>query len=101
VKKRVSEGGADIEKAEWENVGKFLRDVYATGDDLKFLAGSISNADNKKRALNDIDDLRKYAQAGDISVSKQDANGYLLVADKMEALINDFFAALTDVPEDI
>jgi hypothetical protein len=103
VKKRVTEGGNnnEMDKTEWDNVGKFLRDVYSTGDDMKFLAASIGSAENKKRALNDIDDLRKYAQAGDIPVSKQDAAGYLIVSEKMEALVNDFFAALTDVPAEL
>ena len=34
VKKRVAEGASDIDKKEWDNIGKFLRNSYATADDI-------------------------------------------------------------------
>ena len=66
---------------------------------MKVVASSIKNADNKARALDDIDQMRKYAQAGDVPVSKKDADAFLAVASKMLDKVNDFFNALVDVPD--
>lgn len=101
VMKRVKENASEIDKKEWDNISKFLRMAYTTGDDLKVVANGIFNADNKARALEDISQLRKYAQAGDIPVSKQDAKGFLIVADKMAGLLDDFFDSLSDVPDEL
>jgi hypothetical protein len=97
----VAEGSKDMDKAEWDNIGKFLRTAYATGDDMKGVASNIANPDNKKRALEDIEQLKKYAQAGDVSVGKKDGPGFVAVADKMQALVNDFFDSLSDIPDEI
>lgn len=101
VAKRVSEGGSEIDKQEWDNIGKFLRTAYNTGDDMKALTGSIKSPENKKRALDDIEQLKKYAQAGDVSVNKQDPPGFIAVADKMSALVSDYLESLRDVPDEI
>lgn len=101
VKKRVSSAAGDIDKAEWDNIGKFLRNVYATGDDMKAVASGIANAEKKQKALQVVEQLKKYAQAGDVSVSKKDGAGFVAVAEKMEALVEDFFDALNDVPDEI
>lgn len=101
VMKRVKENASDIDKKEWDNISKFLRTVYATGDDLKVVASGIFNSENKSRALEDISLLRRYSQAGDIPASKQDAKGFLIVADKMAGLLDDFFDSLSDVPDEL
>jgi len=101
VRKRVADAGKDLDKKEWDNIGQFLRAAYATGDDMKAVANGIANPDNKKRALEDVDQLRKYAQAGDVSVSKQDPAGFVAVADKMSGLVQDFFDSLSDVPDEL
>jgi hypothetical protein len=90
-----------MDKAEWDNIGKFLRTAYSSGEDMKIVAEGIRYPENKKRALDDIELLRKYAQAGDIPVSKQDAAGFLPVARKMTEIANDFFDALIDVPDEL
>ena len=66
---------------------------------MKAVAAAVYNPENKARALEDISQLRKYAQAGDVPVSKQDASGFLIVADKMATLVDDFFDSLSDVPD--
>jgi len=101
VKKRVAEGASEIDKKEWDNVSKFLRQAYSVGDDMKAIASGIYNPDNKKRALNDIVQLRKYAQAADLSVNKQDGSGFVGIAEKMEFLLSDFLDSLSDVPDEI
>ena len=68
---------------------------------MKAVAAGVSSADNKARALEDISQLRKYAQAGDVPVNKQDAAGFLAVADKMSGLVDDFFDSLSDVPDEL
>jgi len=101
VRDRVSSSGSDLDKKEWDNIGQFLRIAYSTGDDMKAVAAGVSNPDNKKRALEDVDQLRKYAQAGDIPVNKKDASGFVAIADKMIGLVNDFLDSLSDVPDEI
>lgn len=91
-----------MDKAEWDNVGKFLRTAYTSADtDMKMVAGGIKNPENKERALNDIEQLKKYTQAGDVPVSKQDAKGFLAVSSKLLDLVNDFFNALVDIPSEL
>jgi hypothetical protein len=101
VKKRVAVGGTEIDKNEWDNISKFLRDAYAIGDDMKDVAGGIASPDNKRRALEDVDKLKTYARAGDVLVSKKDNVGFVAVAEKMEGLISDFIDSLSDVPDEI
>lgn len=99
--KRVSENSSEIDAKEWDNIGKFLRLAYSTGDDMKFVAKTIYNPDNKARAMQDIEQLKKYTQAGDVSVTKKDADGFIAVASKMAGLVDDFLDSLRDVPDEI
>eukprot|EP00977_Amphora_coffeiformis_P020165 scaffold7970_cov187-Amphora_coffeaeformis.AAC.3 len=101
VRQRVADSASEIDKAEWDNIGKFLRNAYATAEDMKAMAAGIANPDNKKRALQDVDQLKKYSQAGDVSVNKKDGPGFVAVVDKMQELVNDFFDSLSDVPDEI
>ena len=101
VKKRVATAANEIDNKEWDNISKFLRQAYSTGDDMKTVASGIADKDRQKRANDDIELLRKYAQAGDISVTKRDGNGFVAIADKMIALVDDFLDSLSDVPDEL
>jgi hypothetical protein len=103
VKKRLTEAGADdIDKKEWDNISKFLRIVYSVGEnDMKSVAKGIFNPENQKRALFDVEQLKKYAQAGDVSVSRQDAPSLASITGKISDLLDDFFDSLSDVPDEI
>ena len=68
---------------------------------MKKVANGIVNPDNKKKALNCVEQIRKYAQAADISASKKDAAGLAAILDKVILLVNDFFDALSDVPDEL
>ena len=68
---------------------------------MKKVANGIVNPDNKKVALTCVEQIRKYAQAADISASKQDAAGLAAILDKVVLLVNDFFDALSDVPDEL
>lgn len=92
----------DIDKNEWDNVGKFLRTVYSIAEnDMKVVAKGIFNPDNLKQALKDAEDVKKYAQAGDLSVSKQDASRLAAILAKTSELLDDFLDSLSDVPDEI
>ena len=101
VRQRVAEAASEIDKAEWDNIGKFLRNAYSIADDMKAVGSGIANPDKKKQALQDVEQLKKYAQAGDVSVNKKDGPGFVAVADKMQGLVEDFFEALNDIPDEI
>jgi len=68
---------------------------------MKAVALGIADADKKNQALDDISKLKKYAQAADVTVSKQDADAFLDIAGKIGALLDDFFDCLSDVPDEI
>mmetsp|Transcript_14164 Transcript_14164/g.20227 ORF Transcript_14164/g.20227 Transcript_14164/m.20227 type:complete len:205 (+) Transcript_14164:95-709(+) len=101
VAKRVSENADSIDKKEWDNISDFLRILYKGGDDMKVVAKGIYDPEKKKRAEEDIKALQKIAQAGDIPVSKQDAQGFLVVTKNSATIIDDFFDLLRDVPDEI
>ena len=87
---------------EWDNIGQFLRTVYKTGDeDMVAVAKSIKNADSYASAMASIDKLKTYARAGDVSVNKKDGPGFVAVVEKMQGLVNDYFDALIDIPEEL
>jgi hypothetical protein len=105
VTKRLLTASDDnmIDKKEWDNISKFLRTVYSTAEnDLKDIAKGLSyNPNNQERAYRDVDEIKKYAQAGDVSVSKQDAARLASILAKISALLEDFLSSLSDVPDEI
>lgn len=101
-KRLATAAEGDINKNEWDNIGKFLRTVYSTAEnDMKFVAKRIFNPDSQKQALKDVDEVKKYAQAGDVSVSKQDASRLASIIAKVGELLDDFLDSLSDVPDEI
>lgn len=102
VKKRLTDGADEIDKKEWDNISKFLRNIYSTAEnDIKFVAKGIYNPDNKTRALAAAEQLKKYAQAGDVSASKQDAASLASILDKCSGLVDEFLDSLSDVPDEL
>jgi hypothetical protein len=98
----VAENAADIDNVEWDNIGKFLRTVYKTGDeDMVAVAKSIKNANNYARAMASIDKLKTYARAAAQAVNKKDGSGFVAVVEKMQGLVNDYFDALIDIPDEL
>lgn len=69
---------------------------------MKGIAKGLSyNPDNQERAFGDVDEIKKYAQAGDISVSKQDAARLATILAKISEILEDFLLSLSDVPDEI
>ena len=108
VIKRVTEGGAEgsetpIDKKEWDALSDFMRKVYKGGDDMKsyIKGGAIYDPEKKKKAEEDYKLLQKIAQAGDTPISKEDAQGLAGVLRKADAVLDDFFELLRDVPDEI
>jgi hypothetical protein len=98
----LAEGADSIDKKEWDSISKFLRTIYSTAEnDMKAVAKGVFNPDNKKRALEDAEQLKRYAQAGDVSASKQDAANLLIILEKCSGLVADFLDSLSDVPDEI
>jgi hypothetical protein len=102
VRARAADRAGEIDDKEWVNIGRFLRTAYSTADgDMKAVASGIMDPENKKRALADADQLKTYAQAGDVPVNKKDAKNLVPVLDKMSDLVGDFLDSLSDVPDEI
>lgn len=68
---------------------------------MKFVAKGIYDTDKKKIALNSSEQLKKYAQAGDVSVSKQNYESLATILDKCSGLVDEFLDALSDVPDEL
>ena len=51
--------------------------------------------------MKDVEQVKKYAQAGDVSVSQKDAAGLAAILGKMDALVDEFLDALSDVPDEL
>jgi hypothetical protein len=66
-----------------------------------FAKTSIFDPEKKKKADEDVKLLQKLAQAGDALVSKQDAAAYATILKKSDALLEDFFDLLRDVPDEL
>lgn len=69
---------------------------------MKSIAKGLSyNPPSQKQANNDVDEIKKYAQAGDISDSKQDTARLASILTKISELLDDFLLSLSDVPDEI
>lgn len=108
VIKRVTEGGAadsptPIDKKEWDALSDFMRKLYKSGEDMKSFikGGAIYDPEKKKKAEADYKLLQKIAQAGDVPISKEDAAGLAGILRKADAVLEDFFELLRDIPDEI
>jgi hypothetical protein len=108
VIKRVNEGGATdsstpIDKKEWDALSDFMRKVYKGGEDMKSYTkgGGIYDPEKKKKAEEDYKLLQRIAQAGDVPISKEDPAGLAGVLRKADAVMDDFFELLRDIPDEI
>lgn len=95
---RVKDHGEEIDSKEWEAISVFLRKVYSAGDDMKFTAKTM--VEYKKQSAEDIvKELQKLAIAGDIPAQKNDAQGFLTVANRLVKDFDSFLDLLSDVPD--
>ena len=90
-----------MDKKEWDNVGQFLRKLYAVSEDMKAIAGGFYETDKKKKAAELIDDLKKTAKAADGPASAQNKSEYLAYSKKLASIVDDFLDLLRDVPDEI
>jgi hypothetical protein len=90
-----------MDDKEWNNVGTFLRKVYAVSDDMKAIAGGFYEPEKKKKAAELINDLKKYSKAADAPTGTQNGPEFLAYAKKLSMILDDFFELLQDVPDEI
>jgi len=102
VSKRVRTAEpAEIDKKEWESISVFLRKVYSSGEDMKFISNTMSDNAKKARTQQIVKLIQKLSVAGDLPAQKGDPAAYLVVSDKLEVLVEEFFDLLRDVPDEI
>jgi hypothetical protein len=89
-----------MDKTEWNNVGGFLRKVYAVGDDMKSIAGGF-DAEKKAKAAALVEDLKKYSKAADAPTGSQDGPQFLAYSKKIVGIFDDFLDLLSDVPDEL
>lgn len=89
-----------MDKAEWENIGQFLRKVYGVGEDMKAIASGF-DAEKKQKAAGLIDDLKKYSKAADAPTGSQNGPEFLSYAKKLSSILDEFLDLLSDVPDEL
>jgi hypothetical protein len=90
-----------MDKKEWDNLGQFLRKLYALSEDLKSISGGFYEPEKKKKAAELIDDLKKYSKAADGPTGSQNGPEFLAYAKKLSSILDDFLDLLQDVPDEI
>lgn len=100
VSKRVSEGASEMDKTEWNNVGQFLRRVYAVGEDMKSMANGF-DPEKKKKAATLVEDLRKYSKAADAPTGSANGPEFLAYAKKLTGILDEFLDLMSDVPDEL
>jgi hypothetical protein len=68
---------------------------------MRAVAVGIFNAENKTIALNDIDLMKKYAKAGDVSAGRKDPKSLEQILAKVSDLQAEFFNSLSDIPDEL
>mmetsp|Transcript_27727 Transcript_27727/g.49982 ORF Transcript_27727/g.49982 Transcript_27727/m.49982 type:complete len:202 (+) Transcript_27727:135-740(+) len=101
VAKRVTEQSDEIDKKEWDEIDNFLRTVYSAGEDMKVIGKGIYDPARKTKADADIKLLQGLVQVAQKPVKNKDAKGFGVVAAKADELFEDFFDALSDVPDEL
>lgn len=89
-----------MDKAEWDNVGQFLRKIYSLSEDMKSIASGLE-PEKKKKATALIDDLKKNAKAADAPTGSQNAPEFLAYARKITGILDEFMDLLYDVPDEL
>lgn len=92
---------SEMDKKEWDNVGQFLRKVYATTDDMKSIAAGFYDPDKKKKAATLIDDVKKLSKSADASTGSQNGPEFLTYSKKVLSSYDEFLELLQDVPDEL
>lgn len=90
-----------MDKTEWNNVGAFLRRVYAVSDDMKGISSGFYDPAKKKRAGELIVDLKKFSKAADAPTGTQNGQEFLPYAKKLSSILDEFLDLMSDVPDEI
>lgn len=90
-----------MDKTEWNNVGQFLRKVYAVSEDMKAIASGFYDPAKKKRASELIDDIKKVSKAADAPTGSQNGPEFLVYAKKITSILDEFLDLLRDVPDEL
>ena len=90
-----------MDKKEWDNVGQFLRRVYAISDDMKAISAGFYDPEKKKRAPELIDAIKKLSKEADSTTRAQDGPGFLAYGKKLDAIMEEFLELLRDVPDEL
>merc|ERR1712194_720696 len=94
VAKRVAENPTEIDTKEWSELDNFLRTVYSAGEDMKVMAKGIYDPAKKSQADAAIKILQSVVQLAQKPISKKDAAGFEVLAQKSDGAFEDFFGAL-------
>lgn len=68
---------------------------------MKGVASGVYSPDKQKQALVAVDKIKKLAQGGDAYARQRDAKSLAVVLGKVQQAANDFFDALSDVPDEL
>jgi len=101
IRKRVAENADEMDTQEWGKLSQYMRTVYSAGNDMKVVSKSMYDPEKKKRADELVKIVQKAAQAGEIPIAQKNASGFVTIAEKITASLEEFFDLLSDVPDEI
>ena len=85
-----------MDKTEWNNVGGFLRKIYAAGEDMKSIASGL-DSEKKKKAMVLVDEVKKLSKAADAKNGPE----FLTYSKKLVSVFDEFLDLLSDVPDEL
>ena len=101
VAKPVAEQSSEMDNKEWDKIDEYLRTVYSAGNDMKEISKGMTDPTKRTKAEEDVKLLQGLVQAAQKPVSKKDAAGFGVIANKADSLFEDFFDQLSDVPDEL
>ena len=96
----VDSRGKEMSKDEWEGVMSFLRKLYSVGEDMKGIAKGM-DVGKKKQAEALIGEFQTIVKTADGAARGQDREAFMILYKKSAVCLDDFFALLQDVPDEI
>lgn len=89
-----------MDKTEWNNVGGFLRKIYAVGEDMKSIASGL-DSEKKKKAMVLVDEVKKLSKAADGPTGSGNGPEFLTYSKKLVSVFDEFLDLLSDVPDEL
>lgn len=91
----------DLTNDEVVSAKTFMKQLANEYEDMMFLSNGISDKDNQEKARSYAKDLRTLVRECDRAASKRDFDYIIDTYPKTAADLDDFFAQMQDIPDEL